>query len=178
MTSIYFTMASLILSLSLVQRATQQKIADKCIEHVYDYAEFMDANTHYCGNTTEYPSALSSLQNETANVVALKTYTTIYQKYLESPSVDHFSGITIHCLGVLRDIACAKEFPYCNPVTGEIKEGVVCESSCNLLKDRCPTETELIAYLCDNTSDTECAYGRLLDFFIGYGLILAALLHF
>ena len=94
----------------------------------------MDANTHYCGNTTTYSTPLSALKNETANVLALKTYTTIYQKYLESPSIDLFSGITIHCLAVLRKIACAKELPFCNPTTKEVHTGVVCNMACDMLK--------------------------------------------
>ena len=146
-----FLLTSLICFFNVLKSARSEKIlTENCLTKVAKNPEFIDAKTHYCGNITLYSVPYSNLKNETANTEALKTYTTIYEKYLKNKSnEDEFSGVTLGCLGILRKLACAKEFPYCDPKTLEVRVGVVCKNACNLLSSRCPTEKDLIKYICD-----------------------------
>lgn len=135
----------------------------------------------YCGTAVTWNLTVSSfsLTNEN-HTKALTLYQEMYDKYLKNADRDESllknNGVNIDCIAVLRKIICAYYFPICN----EDEEGKanfgICTHSCELLTDRCPTETDLYQFLCgEGSREDKCAGGpgwASLGLIVGFILLL------
>lgn len=179
-TKITLILTTLIISLArsqIVQVNATARIPPltKCIEFPQHYStpNSTEFKEEYCGTATTWPITVESfvIGNEN-HTKALELYTTYYEKYLDNPDRDDelkkLTGVNYNCLAVLRKVVCAYYFPRCDELTGEGKFGV-CTHSCDLVRDRCPTETELIQFLCSKDSrGGSCA--------VSYGIQFLAML--
>jgi len=134
--------------------------------------DYQDYKTFYCGTAITWPVAPENLAKTEMNDEAFAQYTKVYKMYLEDPQEDPLLGISRHCLAVLRKIACAKYFPYCDEETGRTTVLGVCSVSCEMLRDRCPTSPETIKTICNVETKEKCAIGKITSFVLILALTL------